>query len=101
MSNKAIKSNNSYKAEPIEAKVRRLMNNKEPIGDANTPLIYTERKGGVSAAHNIRTDKWELAAEAADKVTQSVWSKKDKEDNPEKYKPKEGDGGTEPVQATK
>lgn len=62
--------------ESIELKVRRLVQNKEPIKDG-APLIYTERKDGVGAAYNIRTDRWELAAEAMDKVTKSKIAKRD------------------------
>lgn len=56
--------------ETIETKVERMLTNKEPIKDG-APLIFTERKDGVLAAYNIRSDRWELAAEAMDKVTAS------------------------------
>ena len=36
----------SYIAESLEHKVKRILNNKEPIKDG-APLIYTERKDGV------------------------------------------------------
>lgn len=53
--------------ETIEQKMRRVLHNKEPIKDG-APLIYTERKEGVLAAYNIRTDRFEVAAEAMDLV---------------------------------
>lgn len=59
--------NESYMGETIERKVARIMNNKEPITDG-APLIYTERKDGVRPEHNIRTDKWEHAIDAMDRV---------------------------------
>lgn len=51
---------NSFNGETIEEKVRRIVNNKEPITDG-APLIYTERKDGVQPAYDIRTDKFEPA----------------------------------------
>ena len=60
----------AYVAESIEHKVRRIVNNKEPIKDG-APLIYTERKDGVQPSYNIRTDRFEIAVEAMDKVTKT------------------------------
>lgn len=60
----------SYEGETIEAKVRRVVENKEPITDG-APIVYTERKDGVLPQFNIRTDKWEIAIEAMDKVQAS------------------------------
>jgi len=62
--------------EPIELKVTRLIQNKEPIKDG-APLIYTEKKDGINAAYNIRTDRWEIAAEAMNKILASKQAKKD------------------------
>ena len=66
----AIKGINGYDADCIEEKVRKIMNSKEPITDG-APLIYTERKEGVKPSYNIRTDRWEHAVEAMDKVTKA------------------------------
>ena len=52
------------------------MNNKEPIKDG-APLIYTERKDGVQPSYNIRTDRWDVAVEAMDKVTKSYHAKRE------------------------
>lgn len=54
-----------YEGETIEKKLRRVVNNKEPITDG-APIVYTERKDGVLPEYNIRTDKWDLAIEAMD-----------------------------------
>jgi hypothetical protein len=62
--------------EPIEHKIERIVSNKEPITDG-APSIYTERKDGVISAYNIRTDRWEIASEAMDKVSGSVQAKRD------------------------
>lgn len=61
---------NRLEGETIEMKMRRVLNNKEPLKDG-APIIYTERKDGVLPAYNVRTDRWEIAAEAMDKVTAS------------------------------
>lgn len=65
-----LKVNNSYQGETIEQKISRILNNKEPITDG-APLIYTERKDGTNPAYDIRTDRWEIAVEAMDKVNKS------------------------------
>jgi hypothetical protein len=62
--------------EPIELKIERIVSNKEPISDG-APAIFTERKDGVVAAYNIRTDRFEVAAEAMDKVSGSIQASRD------------------------
>lgn len=62
-----LRVNKGYVGESIEQKINRIVNNKEPITDG-APLIYTERKDGVVASTNIRTDRFEVAVEAMDKV---------------------------------
>lgn len=71
-----IKLNDSYEGETLEAKIRRILNNKEPISD-NAEIIYTDRKDGIQAAYDIRTDRFELAVEAMDVVTKSGLAKRD------------------------
>ena len=66
----------SYVAETIEQKVRRIVNNKEPIKDGS-PLIYQERKDGVQPSYNIKTDRWDVAVEAMDKVTRAHQAKRE------------------------
>lgn len=62
--------------ETIEQKIERIVSNKEPIKDGS-PEIFTERKDGVIAAYNIRTDRWEIAAEAMDAVSRSIQAKRE------------------------
>ncbi len=71
-----LKGIEKLSGEPIEHKVERIVSNKEPITDG-APEIYTERKEGVLSAYNIRTDRWEIAAEAMDKVAGSIQAKRD------------------------
>lgn len=97
----------TYEGESIEQKLERILNNKEPITDS-APEIYTERKDGVGAQYNVRTDRFELAAEAMDLVQKNVQAKRDakaekrksdKEAKVVKLKPKD-DGAAESTNGT-
>lgn len=76
MQKTAFNRNTSYQGERIEEKVNRIVNNKEPIKDG-APLVYTERKDGIKEAYNIRTDRWEIAVEAMDKITKTHIAKRE------------------------
>lgn len=101
-----LKKTPLVEGEPIEIKVQRLMKNKEPITDSS-PLIYTDRKDGVLAGYNIRTDRWEVAAEAMDKIQRSNQAKRDAkmgtkpEENKSGEEGKPNDGVAEPTNDTK
>lgn len=71
-----LKRNKSVQGETIEQKVERMVNNKEPIKDG-APLIYTERKEGIRASTNIRTDRWEVAVDASDKIAKSFKARRE------------------------
>lgn len=72
---KPPKTNYEYQlGETIEAKVRRITENNEPITDG-APIIYTNRDDGVLPAYNIRTDRWEVAQAAMDAVNQANLAK--------------------------
>lgn len=72
---KPIKTNYEYQiGESIEEKVRRIVENNEPITDG-APIIYTNRDDGVLPAYNIRTDRWEVAQAAMDAVNQANLAK--------------------------
>lgn len=62
--------------------MNRIVNNKEPISDG-APLVYTDRKDGVQPAYDIRTDRFEIAVDAMDKVQKSYMAKRE-----ERHKPK-------------
>lgn len=53
--------------ESIEQKMFRVSNSKEPI-DNIAPLIYTEKKDGVLPQYDHRTDRFEQARMATDRV---------------------------------
>lgn len=69
-----IKRENLTEGETIEQKVARIVENGEPIEDGATE-IFTERSEGVLEAYDIRSDRWEIAASAMDKVEQSKAAK--------------------------
>lgn len=91
----SITRNESLEGETIEQKIERIVNNREPITDG-APLVYSERQEGVIPAYNIRTDRFEIAVEAMDKVTMSKLAKRDAK-IVELNKQKE-DGKAEPTQ---
>lgn len=66
----------SVEGETIEQQVERLVTNNEPV-EGQAPLIYTERKEGIRAETNIRTDRWEIAIEAMDKVAASYKARRE------------------------
>lgn len=68
--------NTAYEGETIEDKINRIVNNKEPISDG-APIIYTERKDGVHPEHDIRTDRFEVAIDAMDKVAKTHKAKRE------------------------
>ena len=57
----------TYQGVRIEEKIRRRTENKEPIEEA-LPIIYTPSNEGVLPAYDIRTDKWDIAIDAMDKI---------------------------------
>ena len=74
--NSSINSIEEIEGERIETKIERILANNEPITDG-APTIYTERKDGIVAAYNIKTDRWEIAAEAMDLIEKNVSAKRD------------------------
>jgi histidinol dehydrogenase len=78
----SIDVNQTYQGERIEEKINRIVNNKEPITDG-APIIYTNRKDGVNPAYNIKTDRFEIAVDAMDKIAASHAAKR--EENIKKF----------------
>ena len=76
MNKSSIKSVETVEGEPLEHKIERLINNNEPITDGS-PEIFTEKKDGVQPGYNIRTDRWEIAAEAMDSIHRSAAARRD------------------------
>ena len=56
-----------YKGQSIEDRCKKLVETGEPIKDT-TPLIYTPKEKGVMPQYDVRTDKWDIAQNAMDRV---------------------------------
>ena len=61
---------NTYETESQIQKLRRIIENKEPIKN-EAPTIYTPKSKGVMPEHDIRTDRFEIAREALEKVSRA------------------------------
>lgn len=102
MKNGNISVNKSKEGETLEQKVERIVTNKEPIKDG-APLIYTERKEGIRASTNIRTDRFEVAILASEKIAKSYKARREdksrppvkKDGEPESKQGKEGAASTD------
>lgn len=65
--------NLTYQAEPREVKLRKIINGESnDMEDGVFPTIYTEKKDGVQPEFDIRTDRFEIAINAIDKINQST-----------------------------
>lgn len=65
----------AYQAEPREVKLRKIINGEtNNMEDGVFPTIYTEKKDGVQPEFDIRTDRFEVAIDAMDKINQSTAS---------------------------
>lgn len=68
--------NLTYLAEPREVKLRKIISGESSnMDDGVFPTIYTEKKDGVLPEYDIRTDRFEIALDAMDKINQSTASR--------------------------
>lgn len=74
MNKTQIKCPKTEEAESIEQMLRRLTANKQPIPD-NVPELYTPKADGVLPNTDIRTDRFDIAAQAKDKWDKSEIAK--------------------------
>lgn len=66
----------TYQAEPREVKLRKIISGESSnMEDGVFPTIYTEKKDGVMPEYDIRTDRFEIALDAIDKINQSTADK--------------------------
>ena len=68
--NGRLESVEIYEGESIETKCARVLESGEPITDT-APIIYTAKEDGVLPAYNIRTDRFDIAMDAYDKMTRN------------------------------
>ena len=65
--------NLTYQADPREVKLRKIINGESnDMEDGVFPTIHTEKKDGVQPEFDIRTDRFEIAVDAVDKINQAV-----------------------------
>lgn len=65
----------AYQAEPREVKLRKIISGESSnMEDGVFPTIYTEKKDGVQPEFDIRTDRFEVAIDAIDKINKSAAS---------------------------
>lgn len=65
----------AYQAEPREVKLRKIISGESSsMEDGVFPTIYTEKSDGVMPEYDIRTDRFEVAIDAVDKINQSTAS---------------------------
>lgn len=81
--NNRLQSVEIYEGESIETKCARVLQNNEPITDT-APIIYTAKEDGVLPAYNIRTDRFDIAMDAYDKISKSA-AKKETAPKPEDF----------------
>lgn len=98
MQKTTIERNEKMVGESIEKAVFRMVHNKETM-PAGTGNIYTERKHGVLAGYNIRTDRFEIAQMAMEKVTKSAVGRREASIKQREEKDNEV-SGAEPIQGT-
>lgn len=65
-----------YEGQSVERYIEQAETSKQPI-EGGAPIIFTPRKDGVKAEYNIRTDRWELAQKAMNKVAGTYQAKRD------------------------
>lgn len=86
--------NETTQGETLEQQVERMISNKESIKEG-TALTYTERSEGVRPEMNIRTDRFEIAIAATDKIARSYKAKRE-----ERQKKQDPIKELEPTQGT-
>ena len=65
-----------YEAETLEVQVSKILTGNEPMPSLTAP-IFTERKDGVQAEHNIRTDRFDVALKGTDYISKSNLAKRE------------------------
>lgn len=97
----SIRFNETYKAEPREVKLRRILaGESNDLEDNVFPIVYTNRDDGVMPAYDIRTDRFEVALDAIDKIGKAEAAKiaKRKEGtNKNQNKASEGENAVAPM----
>lgn len=75
--------------ETLIKKCQRILDEGEPLTDG-APMIYTPKQAGVKPECNVRTDKWDIAMKAMDRVNNYKLTEYLKEGTKEAPKTTEG-----------
>ena len=78
--------------ETLTKKIQRIIDENEPLKDG-APLIYTPKQAGVRADCDIRTDKWDIAMKAMNRVNEYKLSEYLKDGTTETPNQKDGSEG--------
>lgn len=81
----SIRKNDAIEAQRLEDKIADLVNGNGSI-EETAPLIYTEKKDGVSPSYNIRTDRFEVALDAKDAIQRMSRAKREEKPGSEESK---------------
>jgi hypothetical protein len=92
-----IEVDNSREGVSIEKEIVILLNN-GGTKSGEAPLIYTEKKEGTLPAYNIRSDRFEIALDAVDKMNKSYTARR--QDNLKIVKNDDNIEGLESIQGT-
>lgn len=94
--------NLTYQAEPREVKLRKIINGEtSDMEDGVFPTIYTEKKDGVMPEYDIRTDRFEVALDAIDKINSTTADKTAKSKGKTETETKEDSGPKEKTEPEK
>ena len=84
--------------ETLIKKIQRILDENEPLTDG-APMIYTPKQEGVRPECNVRTDKWDIAMKAMDRVNSykvTEYLKEGKTEEPNKQEKQKDEGTTKP-----
>lgn len=84
--------------ETLIKKCQRILDEGEPLTDG-APTIYTPKQAGVKPECNVRTDKWDIAMKAMDRVNNyklTEYLKEGTTEVPDKPGEQKDGGATEP-----
>lgn len=102
-----IKGEKGSPGESLMHKMRRILANKEPIKSNPASMIYSERKAGVLPHTDIRTNRWDLAVQGTNLISDQFRGKRDADEwakeakaNMEKEAQQNNSGGAGGTQAT-
>lgn len=86
-----LRTTESFIGQSLEEKVFQAVNSNAPI-EAVAPMVYTERKDGVLPETNIRTDRFDVAQDAMQSISEGIRVNRTKRYDNKADKPASGSG---------